>query len=90
MAQKMYHPRLHRSAEPSEDLDRFAAHSTLSPLQPSVEYNLPQLNQAVPPHSLRQLGGVLRERALTQLQQTIGNHAVQRTVDRSRSTANPR
>lgn len=72
------HEATHRKAIESQPVQR--------DVQPEVTDEwLPFIG--VTPHTITHVGGVLREQALLHLQHTVGNHAVQRTVDRSRSTS---
>jgi len=55
-------------------------------IQPEATDEWPPL-VGITPNTIAHVDGMLREQALLHLQHTVGNHAVQRTVDRSRSTS---
>lgn len=76
MAEKAFANQATREHEPSLQSDT---------LEPQIEQDVLPVGYALPPHLLPRIGGVAREQTLLNLQSAIGNRAVQRTINRSRS-----
>jgi hypothetical protein len=77
MAEKAYRIRSHHDNE-SSSRHEVVEHQSATPetWQPAIDFD-------------PRLGGETRERSLFHLQQTVGNQAVQRMVNRSRTAVNP-
>lgn len=72
-----------------EELAQTEARRAVPDIQPEIEFDVPPANQQIKPRAVRQLRGLWREHTLLHLQPLIGNHAVQRAIDHSRSSAAP-
>lgn len=70
-----------------EDLAQTEVRRATPGVQPEIEFDVPPSGQLIKPPAVRQLRGLLREHTLLHWQSTIGNHAVQRAIDRSSSSA---